>query len=1037
MVDKPLRLLSPNLLQNHPLLNLNLLLRKQNVNGFFQHLQCFVNQIFVFLFFLFVAALLTPCLWGFLFCNGRISVHGRHYAQFRADQKDIRIHTILKMKMKTLFTSVFLFLSVVLCQAQGTGVITGKVVEKLTKVSLPGATVRLNVGNRYTVSDQTGDYEFLKVPEGTYEIEVVYMGYRSQKQSITVIKGGNAVINFNLEDGSVTMNEVVVMGDRLRGQARALNQQKNKSNISNIISSDQVGRFPDANIGEALRRVPGVTMQNDQGEARNIIIRGLAPELNSVTLNGDRIPSAEGDNRRVQMDLIPSDMISSIEVNKTLTSDMDADAIGGSVNLITRASPNGERISATLSSGYNLIRDKALYTGGFVYGNRFAKSAIGMVLSGSYNNQNYGSDNVEAVWAKDDFGNAFVEETDIRIYDVQRVRRSVAAALDFKLGKNHTIFANAMYNWRDDRENRYRMRIDDITPQYNASNAITGYRGRVGMQTKGGIDNDRNQMTRLEDQRVQNYSLRGEHLITSGLDMDWTASYSTAREFRPNERYMLFRQSNRTFNFTGSEEFPSFTATNLNAAAVGLNTISDNNDLTEESEFGAKVNFRIPLSVIEGQKGRLRFGGRLRLKDKDRNNSFTEYEPLNGDLIPNLGQIPNTFFDGKNFQPGSQYVAGLFPSRSYLAGLNLSNPNVFEATDVADEYLALNYNAKENIYAGYLRWDQDFNEKLSVIAGLRMEHTRINYTGNVIENEEDLTGVRSSRNNYTNWLPSVTLKYQANDDLVLRGAFTTAIARPNYYALTPFVGIIAGDEEVAAGNPNLDATYAYNFDLMAEQYFKSVGILSGGVFYKRLKNFIYNYADRSYTNSKFAADFPDLANPIPAGEQWAFSQNRNGESVDVYGFEVAAQRQLDFLPGKFLRGFGVYANYTFTKSKAQGITNSDGEVREGVMLPGTAPHMLNASLSWENSRFSARISANYTAAYIDELGGDSFGDAFYDKQFFLDANASMKVSKSARFFAEATNLTNQPLRYYQGIVSQTRQMEYYRPRYNLGVKFDF
>mgnify|MGYP003583057807 FL=1 len=940
--------------------------------------------------------------------------------------------------MKTLFTSVLLFLTVVFAQAQqGSGVITGKVIEKITKASLPGATVRLNVGNRYTISDQTGDYEFLKVPEGTYDVEVIYMGYQTQKQTITVTKGGNTVLNFSLEDGAVAMNQVVVMGDRLRGQARALNQQKNKSNISNIISSDQVGRFPDANVGEALRRVPGVTMQNDQGEARNIIIRGLAPELNSVTLNGDRIPSAEGDNRRVQMDLIPSDMISSIEVNKTLTSDMDADAIGGSVNLITRASPNGERVSATLSSGYNPIRDKALYTGGFVYGNRFAKSSIGMVLSGSYNNQNYGSDNVEAVWAKDDFGNNFVEETDIRRYDVQRVRRSVAAALDFKLGTNHTFFANAMYNWRDDRENRYRMRIDDIEPQYNASNEITGYRGRVGLQTKGGIDNDRNRMTRLEDQRVQNYSLRGEHLITSGLDMDWTVSYSTAREYRPNERYMLFRQSNRTLNFTGTDEYPVFNATNLNANAVGLNTISENNDLTEESELGAKLNFRLPLSVIEGQKGRLRFGGRLRIKDKDRNNVFTKYSPVTAGLIPNLGSIPNTYFDGKNFQAGEQYVPGLFASRAYLASLNLTNTAVFTGEEDPTEFLALNYTAKENILAGYLRWDQDINDKLSVIAGLRLEHTRINYTGNIIEDEEDLAGVRTSKNNYNDLLPSLALKYQANDDLVLRGAFTTALARPNYYALTPFVGIIAGDEEIAAGNPNLDATYAYNFDLMAEQYFKSVGLISGGVFYKRLKNFIYTYADRAYTTSKFANDFPDLANPIPAGEQWAFQQDRNGESVNVYGFEVALQRQLDFLPGKFLRGFGVYANYTFTKSKAKGIANSDGDFRENITLPGTAPHMLNASLSWENSRFSARLSANYTAAYIDELGGDAFGDAYYDKQFFLDANASVKVSKAARFFAEATNLTNQPLRYYQGVVNQTRQMEYYRPRYNLGVKFDF
>src|SRR5690606_15207335 len=160
-------------------------------------------------------------------------------------------------------------------------------------------------------------------------------------------------------------------------QAKALNAQKNNPNITNIVSADQVGRFPDANIGDAMKRIPGITMQNDQGEARNIIIRGLAPELNAVTMNGDRIPSAEGDNRRVQMDLIPSDMIQTIEVNKTLTPDMDADAIGGSVNLVTRAAPNGPRVSATLSGGFNPIRSKPLYTGSLVLGNRFFNNRLG------------------------------------------------------------------------------------------------------------------------------------------------------------------------------------------------------------------------------------------------------------------------------------------------------------------------------------------------------------------------------------------------------------------------------------------------------------------------------------------------------------------------------------------------------------------------------------------------------------------------------------------------------------------------------------
>src|SRR5690606_3575116 len=117
--------------------------------------------------------------------------------------------------------------------------------------------VRLNVGNRYTISDQNGNYEFLNVPAGTYEIEVRYMGYQPQKQLATLAVGQNVSKNFSLEDRSTAMDEVVVMGDHLRGQARAPNQQKNKANISNIISADQVGRFPDANIGDALKRVPG------------------------------------------------------------------------------------------------------------------------------------------------------------------------------------------------------------------------------------------------------------------------------------------------------------------------------------------------------------------------------------------------------------------------------------------------------------------------------------------------------------------------------------------------------------------------------------------------------------------------------------------------------------------------------------------------------------------------------------------------------------------------------------------------------------
>jgi TonB-dependent receptor len=935
---------------------------------------------------------------------------------------------------------ILVFASNQIANAQKTGIISGKITEAETNFSLPGATIKLEGINKYTYSNQNGEFEFLNIPEGNYQVEITYIGYEKQTQEVKVEAGKNTNIKFVLITASNELENVVVIGDRLRGQAKALNKQKSNQNITNVISSDQTGRFPDANIGDALKRVQGITMQNDQGEARNIIIRGLAPNLNSVTLNGDRIPSAEGDNRNIQMDLIPADMISTIEVNKTLTSDMDADAIGGSVNLITRATPNGERISATLAGGYGPIREKGNYTAGFVYGNRYLENKLGVVFSASYFNNIFGSDNVEAIWVKDDFDNVYIEEYDVRKYDVQRIRNSFAFATDYKFNNNNSIYFNAMYNIRDDRENRYRARYRGIDPIYDVNDNIIGFEGDVRRQTKGGIDNKKNKNARLERQKVQNYSIGGEHLLSPKLDMDWSVNYAEASEDRPNERYIEFQNRDLDLDMNlNNPRFPLITGIGDNSAEdFEFRTLSENNDYTEESEFGAKINFRVPFSIIENQKGRIRFGARLRIKDKFRNNKFFEYEPIVD--FGNLNTLQTSFYGGENWQAGSQYVPGTFASNSFLGNLDLNNAALFNKEDIPSEYLALNYKAKENIYAGYVRFDQDFNDKLSMIAGLRLENTFIDYTANYIEDEEDLVGEINNTNSYTNVLPSIAFKYNSEKDWVYRAAFTTSIARPNYYALSPFLSVIPDDDSaIDAGNPNLKATYAYNFDLMLEKYYKSVGLLSGGVFYKKLNDFIYTYRDNQYTNAKFSQDFPNLVNPIPAVNpgNWSLTQERNGENVSVYGFEVAVQRQLDFIPGKFFKGLGVYLNYTFTDSEAKGITNADGEERKDVTLPGTAPHMFNSSLSWENKKFSARISLNYTADYLDELGGDSFDDRFYDKQTFIDANASYKFTSKLRVFAEANNLTNQPLRYYQGVAARTMQMEYYQARFNLGLKFDF
>ena len=915
------------------------------------------------------------------------------------------------------------------CYSNAQSILSGKIMDNKDQFSLPGATIKLKEGNRYTVSDGNGNFEFLNLPVGTYHLSVNYLGYKLFQQTVEV-NSSSKELSILLESGSNDIAEIKVIGDLAKGQAKALNQQKNNSNISNIISSDQVGRFPDQNIGDALKRVPGITMQNDQGEARNIIIRGLAPELNSVTLNGDRIPSAEGDNRNVQMDLIPSDMISNIEVNKTLLPDMDADAIGGSVNLVTRAVPNKQRLSATLGAGYAPIREKTLYNGSVIYGNRFLENKMGLVLSGTMQTQHFGSNNIEGVWKKND-DQLFLKDMDIRKYDVSRVRRSVSAGWDFDINDRNRIALNAIYNWRDDLENRYRLRYKGM----EWDEGKKSYIGEVNRETKGGIDNKANDNSRLEKQSVFNLSMQGEHLITPKLDLNWSLSYSKADEDRPNERYINFRMKNVSVQQDLSDlNLPFINDGITDLSKFGFNKITENHNYTSEDEFGAKVNLRIPLSFVDGQKGRLRFGSRVRLKTKNRDNIFYKYTP--NTKINNLLDVPNQIWDARTWEQGDRYAAGTFASNSYLGGLNLLDKNQFKEEEDPSEYLSKNYRAKEKIYAAYFRFDQNLTEATSIILGARVEHTRINYTGNNVKDEKELIGKLKNKNNYTHILPNVTLKHNFNDQFILRAAFSTGLARPNYYALAPYISSVADESELEAGNPNLKATYAYNGDLMVERYFQNIGLISGGVFYKNLKNFIYMYSDASFTASKFNELFPGQANPIEAGQTWTFKQYRNGEQVNVYGLEVAFQRQLDFLPGQFLKGFGIYTNYTYTASKAKGIAGEDGVFRTNLGLPGTAPHMFNASLSWENAKFSARLSGNYTADYLDGIGEDAFKDEYYDKQFFLDANASYKVTRQFRIFAEANNLTNQPLRYYQGAQERMKQLEYYKPRYTLGVKFD-
>lgn len=926
--------------------------------------------------------------------------------------------------------SLLLFISLIAVSqlfAQ-TGVFTGTVKDAETNLSLPGATILIDdvSTGTGTTSNAEGTFRLTNLSVGSHTVSVSYIGYEEYEASITIQEGQTTVLIISLKPGVVMGDEVVVLGESLKGQARALNQQKNNNNVTNIVAADQIGRFPDANIGDAMKRIPGITIQNDQGEARFGLVRGTAARLNSVMINGERIPSAEAENREVQLDLIPADMVQAIEVNKTITPDMDADAIGGAINMVTRSAPNDFRLSATLGSGLNTLRNKPMGIGSFIIADRVANDKLGIVLSGSYFAHQLGSHNFEAEWDLDDNNNPFVNEFEVRNYVVDRTRRSVSLGMDYRFSANHSVYVKGMYNHRDDWENRYRVRIRRIEVDADGNWEAR----RVVHQTKGGIDSDRVRNARLEDQRTRYLAIGGDHTF-GNIQMTWSANYAKASEERPNERYIAYETGRTALNYDISNpRFPSITfATPLTNNDFEFDEITEQNQLT----FDEDLNGRFDL-IIPGMSGRFantfKVGFRYRSKTKSRENNFFEYGPLSGDF-DSFATLPSDAVSNvtpENYLAGD-YEVGDFVTKEYLGGLDLKDGNQFEESDAPAEYVPANFEATEAIAGGYLMVTQQLGDKLSAIAGVRLENTNINYTGNefILDGDGDpildqIVPV-SSADAYTNILPGIHLNYRPNNRSVVRLAWTNTLARPNYYNLVPFRNINLEDNELFEGNSTLVPTTSMNLDLMAEYYTNNVGLLSGGIFYKNIDNFIYTQQLNDYVDPVTGTTFDNYFQP------------RNGGTASLFGFELAVQRQLDFLPG-MLKNFNVYFNYTFTNSTAEGIRNEDGELREDIALPGTAEHMLNASLSFETKKFNARLALNYASDYIDELGGDAFFDRYYDQQLFVDANASYQITKSLRVFAEANNLTNQPLRYFQGTADQTMQAEYYGPRFQGGLKLD-
>ena len=273
--------------------------------------------------------------------------------------------------------------------------------------------------------------------------------------------------------------------------------------------------------------------------------------------------------------------------------------------------------------------------------------------------------------------------------------------------------------------------------------------------------------------------------------------------------------------------------------------------------------------------------------------------------------------------------------------------------------------------------------------------------------------------NYTDLFPSAHLRYEVTKAFVLRAGASTSIVRPQFAAASGSQSVNDTARTVSGGNPNIKPTLSYDYDAAAEYYLPSLGIVSAGVFYKDIKDYLFK---RSYIL---------VGGPY---DGYRFSGSENIAQSHVAGLELSYNQQFSSLPGA-LGGFGIYANATITASRAQ---VRDGETTN---LPKQAPQVMNFAVFYEKYGMTARLALTHTASFLYSVGSSAANpgsaDTFFSKNTQLDFTASYAISPQITIFGDMLNLTNQPLRFYEAVTTRPIQQEYYGLRVDCGVKFRF
>lgn len=823
----------------------------------------------------------------------------------------------------------------------------------------------------------------------------------------TMILGRRPLESRPLEPHPPELEEIVVTGQRL-AQMRALQEKRDAIGVRDVVSADEIGRLPDKNAAESAERLPGVSLHYDQGEGRYVSIRGVDASLNNVTVNGVGLGTPDGDSRAMPLDVISAQLVSRIEVVKAVTPDMDAQALGGTINLVTQSPFDQNRPffgRASVQAGHEQLNDGTPAAGSLTLGGLFGPDRTwGLLLGANYSARDYRTygvypDDWRAVPGFDRGLPVTLKDT---IYDLDRRRLGLNAALEVEPTDRDRFYLRGLFSRFREDERRQRYRLDFATAGLIGNGQVTAGDGETG--TSVGAEARVDLRLEQKEKQVATAGIGGEHRRGS-WEVSYDLSWVENRLKEPNQVWS-FRGGAVTADFDmGPLLFALTPRADAPPGALGFNQYSTQDNHGKQRAGVARLDLKRALPVAD-EGSYLKVGAKYRADRKQEDDGIASYGPGSGAFAFTLadfdlaGPRADVAVDGQTY--------AVFPTinreaiRAFTArfrGTGYFVPN--EAATLAAS-LRSDYRFDEDIASGYAMANLVVGQ-ITLTGGLRVEHTAITAAGTQVTNGSVVTPVKGTTA-YTDLLPNLHLRYDPTEEVVLRASVTRTLGRPAYSTLAPaavltFETLPGGsvEGELFTGNPDLRPYKASNYDLAGEYYFAKGGLLSAALFHKRIRDPAFTYRDTRTDTVYGGVHFDRLE----------FQQARNGGHAWITGLELAVQQQFTGLPG-FWAGFGLAANLTLTDSV---LTLPDGG---RVPFPRQADRLYGAQLFYQRSGIEAALSYHHGGAYLNAVSDSRATDFYVNRYRRLDTKISYALTESASLSLELQNLLDESQWEYQG-----------------------